>query len=98
MLRRLALPAFVALSLLLIVEIEAVLLLPIYGDICKKINQPGYPDGENCTRNNIISVIWWQVGETLNYYGAAIAAVATVGVFCFTGTLWFSIHRWQLYT
>jgi hypothetical protein len=84
MLKRFALTILVVASLVLIVELEVSLLTPIHGDICHKTE---YANHEECTTYNIIFVTFWHIGETLNYYGALIAALATIAIAWFTLSL-----------
>lgn len=64
--------------------------IPTYGEICSEAQKSAE---KHCTTNHIALVVLWHIGEALNYYGAAIAAVATAGVLIFTGTLWRATER-----
>ena len=59
--------------------------IPATADICKK-NE--YTNQKECTTYHIALVAIWHVGEFLNYYAAAIAALATIALGIFTFTLW----------
>ncbi len=58
--------------------------VPVYGNICSKQD---HTNQENCPIYHISTVIFWHLGELLNYYGGAINAVATAFIGWFTYTL-----------
>lgn len=60
-------------------------LIPVYGDICEKNPYTGQKD---CASYHIATVILWQIGEFLNYYGVAITAISTAFIGLFTYTLY----------
>ena len=59
--------------------------LDFHGQICK-YNQT--INHEDCTTYSIFSFLFIEVGQTLNDYGVAISALATVIIAAFTFTLW----------
>lgn len=59
--------------------------IPIYSYICKK-NE--YTSTKECTSYHISTVVFWHIGEFLNYYGGAITAIATTVIGYFTYTLY----------
>ncbi len=54
--------------------VEVSWFLPLYGEICRKDAYSGHKD---CASYHLVLVIGWHIGEILNYYSGAVAAVAT---------------------
>lgn len=62
----------------------------VYGDICEYNNAAHQ---KNCTPYEFAPFISIKIFNALNDYGAAITALATVAIACFTFTLWCSTKR-----
>jgi hypothetical protein len=85
MLKRILIAGSIGAALFIIVGIEVSLLTPLYANICKENPHTGH---EDCTSYNLVLVICWHILESLNYYGVALTAVATVAIGWFTWTIW----------
>ena len=70
----------------------ASVLFPSYAEICHQSNDATHKD---CTKYHITLVALRYVVEMLNYYGVAVAAVATAFVGYFTYTIW-TVNKNQL--
>jgi hypothetical protein len=64
------------------------------GEIC---NSDPETRQKYCATYNLVFVGLWHIGESLNYYAATIAAIATVFIAWFTLTLWITTRNlWKV--
>jgi len=71
-------------AVLVVIVILALSAMPIHGEICHPTNA----QHKNCTTENLVLVVAWQIKEALNDWSPAITAIATALIGWFTFTLW----------
>jgi hypothetical protein len=69
----------------LLIVVATATLVPFHSEICRE-NPLTY--AEKCSAYSLALVVWWHLGEWLNYYSAGITALATGAIGIFTWTLY----------